>query len=331
MRRRDFISLLGGATAWPLVARAQQADRVRRIGALVAGAENNSSSSKALAGLAQGLSDLGWIVGRNLLLEIRWAAAKFDRMQMLAKELVHLRPDVILVDSTPGTAALQRETRTIPIVFAAISDPVGNGFVASLSRPGGNITGFIFTEAEMASKRLELLTEVAPSIKRVVIMFNPATAPVGSMRYLPEFEAAARSLKVEPIAAPIHSEAEIETVIRSLGREPAGGLVQMSDGGYLLAHRTPIMSLAAQNNVPAVYTQSVWAREGGLLTYGPDIVDINRRAAGYVDRILRGVKPAELPIQLPIKFEMVLNAKTAKALGLTIPPSILLRADEVIE
>jgi putative ABC transport system substrate-binding protein len=332
LRRREFIALLGGAAAtWPLAARAQQGERMRRIGVLTSGAENNSASLRGLSGLEQGLSELGWIDGRNLRLDIRWAAANIDRMRMLAKELVDLRPDVILVDSTPGTAALQRETRTIPIVFASISDPVGNGFVASLPRPGGNITGFIFTEAEMAGKRLELLTEIAPSVKRVAVMFNPATAPSGSMRYLPEFEAAARSLKVEPIVAPIHSEAEIESVIHSLGREPRGGLVQMSDGGYLLAHRTPIILLAAQNNVPAVYTQSVWAREGGLLTYGPDTVDINRRAAGYVDRILRGAKPADLPVQLPVKFEMVLNARTARALGLTMPPSILLRADEVIE
>jgi putative ABC transport system substrate-binding protein len=329
--RRDFITLLGGAAAWPIAARAQQAQHMRRIGLLKSDNESNSASSKSLMRFVEELSNLGWTDGRNLRLDIRWAGANNNRMRMLAKELVDLRPDVIVVDSTPGTAALHRETQMIPIVFAAITDPVSNGFVASLSHPGGNITGFIFTEAELAGKRLELLTEIAPSVKRVAFMFNPATAPNSSTRYLPQLEAAARSLKVEPITAPIHNEAEIENVIHSLGREPRGGLVQMSDGGYLLAHRMPVMLSAAQNNVPAIYTQSIWASEGGLLTYGPDMGDINRRAAGYVDRILRGAKPEDLPIQLPVKFEMAVNVKASKAIGLAIPESILLRADEVIE
>ena len=220
---------------------------------------------------------------------------------MFAKELVDLQPDVILADATPATAALQRETRTIPIVFAVVSDPVGAGFVAGLPRPGGNITGFIIMEASMAGKWLELLTEIAPGIKRAAIMFNPDTAPGGGSYYLPSFEAAARSLKVEPIAAPVHSDAEIETVITSLGREPGGGLVVMPDT-FMIVHRAPIILLAARNNVPAVYSNRRFVRDGGLLSYGPDSVDIFRRSASYVDRILRGAKPADLPVQLPIKF-----------------------------
>jgi putative tryptophan/tyrosine transport system substrate-binding protein len=331
MRRREFIALLGGAAmAWPLAAHAQQPDRMRRIGVLVPLDENDPEAKTYLAGFTQGLAELGWTDGRNLRMEVRWAAADVDRMRMFAKELVDLQPEIIFVNSTAVTAALQRETRTIPIVFAAVSDPVGDGFVAGLPRPGGNLTGFITEEASMAGKRLELLTEIAPGVKRAAAMFNPDTAPGGGSYYLPAFEAAARSLKVTPIAAPVHSNAEIETVMTSLGGEPGGGLVVNGDA-FVLVHRAPIVLLAARNNVPAVYQNSVFARDGGLLSYGPDQVDILRRSASYVDRILRGAKPADLPVQLPVKFEMALNAKTAKALGLNVPPSILLRADEVIE
>ena len=303
---------------------------MRRIGVLMAFDENDPEGKARLSGFTQGLAELGWTDGRNLRMDVRWAAGNVDRMRMFAKELVDLQPDVILAGATPATAALQRETRTIPIVFAIVADPVGAGFVASLPRPGGNITGFSNIEASMAGKWLELLTEIAPGVKRVAIMFNPDTAPGGGSYYLPSFEAAARSLKVEPIVAPVHSDAEIETVITSLGREPGGGLVVMPDG-FMTIHRAPIILLAARNNVPAVYSNSVFARDGGLLSYGPDRVDIFRRSASYVDRILRGAKPADLPVQLPVKFEMAVNVKTAKALGLTVPQSILLRADEVIE
>ncbi len=269
MRRREFIAGLERAAAWPLAARAQQADRMRRIGVLMAFDENDPEAKACLSGFTQGLAELGWTDGRNLRMDVRWAAGNVDRMRMFAKELVDLQPDVILANSTPATAALQRETRTIPIVFVAVSDPVGAGFVASLPRPGGNITGFINVEASMAGKWLELLTEIAPGVKRVAIMFNPDTAPGGGSYFLPSFEAAARSLKVEPIAAPVHSDAEIETVITSLGREPGGGLVVMPDT-FMLVHRAPIILLAARNNVPAVYRTSVFARDGGLLSYGPD-------------------------------------------------------------
>jgi putative ABC transport system substrate-binding protein len=225
-------------------------------------------------------------------------------------------------------AALQRETRTIPIVVATTSYP--NGFVVSLARPDGNITGFITSEGSYAGKWLQLLLEIAPDVKRVAIMFNPDTAPYAKIYYLPAFEAAARLLKVEPIAAPVHSDAEIETVITSLGREPRGGLFVVPDV-FLTGHRAPIILLAARNNIPAVYQQSVFVRDGGLLSYGPDLVDIYHRSASYVDRILRGAKPADLPVQVPTKFEVAVNRKTAKALGLMVPQSILLRADEVIE
>jgi putative ABC transport system substrate-binding protein len=243
--------------------------------------------------------------------------------------LVGLQPDIILAGGTPATAALQRETRTIPIVFAYVGDPVASGIVARLDRPSGNITGFGGLEASLGGKWLELLSEIAPGLKRAALMFNPADAALVST-YMPSFETAARSLKVVPITAPVHSDLEIETAIIALGREPGGGLVVMPDT-FTAVHPAPIISAAAQNKVPAVYWQSPFAREGGLLSYGVDSVDIYRRAASYVDRILRGEKPAELPVQLPTKFEMVLNLRTAKALGLAVPPSIMLRADGVIE
>jgi ABC-type uncharacterized transport system substrate-binding protein len=251
-------------------------------------------------------------------------------MQPLPKELVDLQPDVILTHGTPATAALQGETRTTPIVFVNVADPVGAGFVAGLPRPGGNITGFISQEAAMGGKWLQLLTEIAPAVKRAAIMFDPDTASGGGSYYLPAFEAAARLLKVEPIAAPVRSDAEIETALTGLGREPRGGLLVMADSS-MTVHRPTTILLADRNNVPAVYSVSVFSRDGGLLSYGPDRVDIVRRSASYVDRILRGAKPADLAVQLPTKFVMTLNAKTAKALGLAVPQSILLRADEVIE
>jgi putative ABC transport system substrate-binding protein len=243
--------------------------------------------------------------------------------------LVGLQPDIIVTNSIPATVALQQQTRTIPIVFAGVADPVASGIVPRLNRPGGNITGFATFEPSLGGKWLELLSEIAPGLKRAAIMFNPDTAPASA--YMPSFETAARSLKVAPIIAPVHGDAEIETAIIALGREPGGGLVCLPDGGFTFTHRAPIISAAARNNVPAVYRFSDFARDGGLLSYGPDLVDIERRAASYVDRILRGEKPGDLPVQFPTKFEMVVNLKTAKALGLAVPPSIRLRADEVIE
>jgi putative ABC transport system substrate-binding protein len=278
----------------------------------------------------QGLAELGWTDGRNLRMDVRWAAGNVERMGIFAKELVALQPDAILVNSTPVTAALQRETRRTPIVFAVVTDPVDPGFVASLSRPGGNITGFIAEEESIGGKLLQLLTEIAPGIKRVAAMFNPDTAPGGGSFYLRSFEAAARTLNLTPIIARVHSDPEVQSVIVSLGREPGGGLVVMGDS-FMTTHRAPIISLAARNNVPAVYYATYYVRDGGLVSYGPDFGDIYRRAASYVDRILRGAHPADLPVQLPVKFEMAVNLKTAKALGLTVPETLLATADEVIQ
>jgi putative ABC transport system substrate-binding protein len=268
-------------------------------------------------------------------MDLRWYGdgSDINRIRALAQELVGLQPDVIVTNGTPETTALQRETRTIPIVFANVGDPVASGLVERLNRPGANITGFASTEATLGGKWLELLSEIASGLKRVAIMFNPdrfLTLPAAAPVYMPSLETAARSLKVVPIIAAVHSDAEIEAAIIALGREPGGGLVVIPDS-FLLAHRAPIILAAARNNVPAAYSFSEFARDGGLLSYGVDRVDISRRAASYVDRILRGANPAELPVQLPTKFEVVVNLKTAKALGLAIPPSILLRADEVIE
>jgi putative ABC transport system substrate-binding protein len=242
--------------------------------------------------------------------------------------LVGLQPDIILTQGLTGTAAVQRETRTIPIVFAGAGDPVASGIVPRLNQPSGNITGFAVLEATLGGKWLELLSEITPGLKRAAIMFNPDA--VAASPYMPSLETAARSLKIVPIIAPVHSDGEIETAIIALGREPGGGLVVLADV-FTLPHRAPIISAAARNNVPAVYGASSVARDGGLLSYGSDAIDIYRRAATYVDRILRGEKPGDLPVQFPTKFEMVVNRKTATALGLTVPPSILLRADEVIE
>jgi putative ABC transport system substrate-binding protein len=261
-------------------------------------------------------------------MDLRWAGDESNRIQAHAQELVGLQPDIILATSTPATAAVQRETRTIPIVFVDVSDPVASGIVARLDRPSGNVTGFAQYEASLGGKWLELLSEVAPGLKRAAIMFNPDAATAST--FMPSLETAARSLKVALIMAPVHTDVETETAITTLGREPGGGLFVMPDI-FTLAHRVPIISAAARNNVPAVYYLSDFAREGGLLSYGIDPVDTWRRAATYVDRILRGAKPSDLPVQFPTKFEMVVNRKAATALGLEVPPSILLRADEVIE
>jgi len=327
IRRREFIALLGGAAAaWPLAARAQQGERVRRIGVLMPYDENDPEGKLRYSAVTQVLAGLGW-TGLNVRMDLRWAGTDINRIRALAQDLVGLQPDIILTSSTPASAALQRETRTIPIVFASVGDPVATGIVARLDRPSGNITGFGSLERTLGGKWLELLSEIASGLKRVAIMFNPDTS---AMYYVPSFETAARSLKVVPIIAPIHSDVEIEAAIIALGREPQGGLVVTPDV-FTNVHRAPIISAAARNNVPAVYGLSEFARDGGLLSYGTDRVDMWRRAATYVDRILRGAKPAELPVQFPTKFEMAVNLKTAKALGLAVPPSILLRADEVIE
>ena len=328
IRRREFITLLSGAAAWPLVARAQQSDRVRRIGVLIPYDENDPIMKPRVSAFTQALADLGWTAGRNVRMDLRWGGGDSNRIRALAQELVGLQPDIIVTDGTPTTVALQRETRTIPTVFANVGDPVAASIVARLDRPNGNITGFAIFESTVGGKWLELLSEVAPGLKRASVMFNPDTSP--AMAYMPSVETAARSLKVVPTIAAVHSDVEIETAIIALGREPGGGLVVFSDT-FTLAHRAPIILAAARNNVPAVYTLSDFAREGGLLSYGVDRVDTFRRAATYVDRILKGEKPADLPVQAPTKYELVINLKTARALGLTMPDTLLARADEVIE
>jgi putative ABC transport system substrate-binding protein len=329
MRRREFITLLGGAAAaWPLAARAQQAERMRRIGVLMPRDESDPEAKRRLSVFTQALADLGWTDGRNVRMDVGWAGGDINQIRALAQQLVSLQPDIIVTGGTPATVAVQRETRTIPIVFANVGDPVASGIVGRLDRPSGNITGFANVEAPLGGKWLELLLEIAPGLKRAALVFNPNTIPrIGGAA---PFETAARSLKVMPLHAPVHSDVEIEMAIIGLGREPGGGLLVPPDV-FMLMHRAPIISSAARNNVPAIYGQSDFARDGGLLSYGFDPVDNFRRAASYVNRILRGEKPGDLPVQFPTKFEMVLNLKTAKALGLTVPPSILLRADEVIE
>jgi putative ABC transport system substrate-binding protein len=330
MNRRDFIPLLGGVAAWPIAARTQQGDRVRRIGVLMYSDENDPGVSKTYVSVfTQALANLGWTDGRNVRMDLRWPGPDTSRIRALAQELVGLQADIILTTGTPPTTALQRETRTIPIVFVNVSDPVASGIVERLDRPSGNVTGFANFEASLGGKWLELLSEIAPGLKRAAIMFNPGTGPVST--FMPSLETAARALKVVAIAAPVHSDAEIATAIIALGGEPGGGLVLMPDVFFQAAHRAAIILAAARNNVPVLYPVSDYARDGGLLSYGPDLVDPWRRAATYVDRILRGAKPRDLPVQFPTRFEMVVNLKTAKALGLAIPPSIMLRADEVIE
>jgi putative ABC transport system substrate-binding protein len=271
-------------------------------------------ASACVSAFTQALADLGWADGRNVRVDLRWGGGDINRIRTLAQELVGLQPDIILASSTPVTVAVKPETRTIPIVFAGVADPVASGIVARLDRPSGNITGFADFERPMGGKWLEMLSDILPGLKHAAIMFNPDMATASL--YRPSFETAARSLNVVLITAPVHSELDIETAIMALGREPGGGLVVVPDQ-YTIAHRSPIVSAVARNNVPAVYPLSAFAREGGLLSYGVDRADIFRRAASYVDRILRGAKPGDLPVQFPTKFEIAVNLKTAKALGLT--------------
>jgi putative ABC transport system substrate-binding protein len=329
MRRRDFITLLGGAATWPLAARAQQRQPMRRIGILMGWSEADPEYRLRVDAVIQGLAQLGWVEGRNVRFDVRWTGGDVGRSQVLARELVALQPDVIVVGTTPATTALQPETRTIPIVFAAVSDPVGEGFVAGLARPGGNITGFIDTEASLMGKELELLKEIAPRLTRVAIMFNPDTAPGGGAYYLGSFEAAAKSLAVESILARVRSDSDIEAAAASIGRE-RGGIVGMNDS-FMSIHRRTLVLSTARESVPAILGARSFPQEGGLIAYGPNYLDLFRRAVPYVDRILRGAKPADLPVQAPTQFDLIINLRTAKALGLTVPITLLGRADEVIE
>ena len=330
MKRRKFITLLGIAAAWPLAARAQQLNQTRRIGALMGPAENDPEAQSEITAFRRALQDLGWTGDRNVRIAYRWAAGDSDRMRTFAKELVALQPDVILAANTPVVAALLRETRTIPIVFVRVADPIGDGFVPNLARPSGNVTGFAFFEPSLLTKWLGLLKEITPRITRVTAMFNPATAPSGGLHFLRLAEAAAPSLAVELDAGPVHDVAEIERVVAAVAREPNGGLINLPDV-FLNVHRELIIELTTRYRVPAIYQYRYFVTGGGLISYGPDVIDQYVRAASYVDRILKGEKPADLPVQAPTKYELVINLKTAKALGLDVPPMLLGRADEVIE
>ena len=330
MRRREFITLLGGAaTVRPFAARAQQPDGMRRIGVLMTALESDSEYQTYISNFRKELQNLGWAEGRNLRIDYRWGALNEELRRQFAKELVAMQPDVIFSQNTPTTATLHLQTQTIPIVFVLVSDPIGGGFVRSFPRPGGNITGFIAMEATVAGKWLGLLKEIAPHITRVIFLFNPTTAPYFEL-YLNPLKAAAQSYGVEVIVAPVHDASELETVVALNAREPNGGLIAMSDA-FLNVHREKVTSLAARYRLPAIYPYHYFFDVGGLMYYGPEMVDQYRRAASYINRILKGEKPAELPVQAPTKYELAINVKTAKALGLTVPPMLLARADEVIE
>jgi len=330
LRRREFITLVSGAAAWPLVARAQQPDEGRRIGVVVNTTADDPESQACVAAFKQALQQLGWSEGQNLRVDYRGAAGNPERMQAFARELVAVQPHLILTRSTPVTAAFLKQTRTIPIVFTVVSDPVGEHFVESLAHPGGNATGFTNVEFSLTGKWLGLLKEIAPGIKRVAFIFDPKLAPGGGSYYTRLIETSAPSFGVVPIVATVHGAAEIEHALGEFVGEPNGGLVVLPDATTVV-HRGLIVALAARHRIPAIYAYRDITADGGLISYGIDVVDEFRQAAGYVDRILKGAKPADLPVQLPSKFVMVINLKTAKALGLDVPLLLQQRADEVIE
>jgi putative tryptophan/tyrosine transport system substrate-binding protein len=330
VKRREFITALGGAAAWPLAARAQQqSQRIRRVGVLMAVAESDADVRAGVAIFQQSLQELGWSDGRNIRIDYRWGDADADRIQALAKELVGLQPDVLVAHSTPSAKSLLQATRSTPIVFLTVTDPLGQGLVASLSRPGANITGFSVFEFSLGTKWVEVLKQIAPGTRRVTAMFNPETAPYYGM-YLRSIEAATSAIGVELIAAEVHSETDISNVIGKLGSEPDGGLFVLPDS-HNVVHRKRIIELAAQYRLPAIYYFRYFASDGGLISYGPDEMDLFVRTASYVDRILKGASPSDLPVQQPTKFELVINLKTAKALGLSVPDRLLALADAVIE
>jgi putative tryptophan/tyrosine transport system substrate-binding protein len=329
MRRRDFITLIGGAAAsWPLAGRAQQLDR-RRMGILMGWAESDREAQSWLAAFREELQKLGWTEGRNIEMEIRWAAGDVESMKRFAKELVALQPDLIVTGSTPATAAMLQQTRTIPVIFVLVGDPVGSGFVTSLARPGGNATGFTPIEESLGGKWVEVLRDIAPRVSRVALVFNPPTATFVK-GYLNTFRAAAASLGVETIVAPVNDMPELESRFTTEAREPNSGFVVIPDA-FTITHRAEIISLAARWRIPAIYWSRSFTEIGGLISYGPYLADEYRRAAPYVDRILKGAKPSELPVQAPTKFELVINLKTAKALGLVVPLFLQQNADDVIE
>jgi putative ABC transport system substrate-binding protein len=330
MRRREFIGLLGGTAAgWPLAAHAQQPDRIRRLGVLMAIAESDVDAKKGIGILEQTLQELGWKVGATIRIDYRWGNGDPDRIQALAKELVDLGPNVLVGHSTPSAKGLLKQTHSVPIVFLTVTDPMGQGLVSSLSRPGGNITGFSVFEFSLGTKWLETLKQITPNIRRVVAFFNPDTAPYYEL-YLRSINAGTSSLGIESIAVQVHNVTDIENAIRKVGSEPNSGLFVLPDS-HNVVHRKRIIELAAQYRLPAIYYFRYFATDGGLISYGPDEMDLFRRTAGYVDQILKGSNPGDLPVQQPTKFELVINLKTAKALGIAVPQSLVVAADDVIE
>jgi putative ABC transport system substrate-binding protein len=328
MNRRELITLLGGAVVWPATARAQQGKRMRRLGALMSFAVNDPEAQSRVAAFENRLWELGWIRGHNLRIEYRWAD-NFDTLRTYASELVGMAPDLILANSTPVMAALQKQPHAIPIVFTQVTDPVGQGLVPNLAHPGGHLTGFTSFEFSIGTKWLETLKEVTPRITRVALVFNPQTAPFADLFWRP-VEAAAPSFAVVPISAGAPTFAEFELMVDAFAREPNGGLIVLPDVSTV-NYRDGLISLAARHRLPAVYPERIFAMSGGLLSYGSDVSDVFRRAAGYVDRILKGEKPADLPVQAPAKYELVINLKTAKATGFQVPDKLLALANEVIE
>jgi putative tryptophan/tyrosine transport system substrate-binding protein len=334
MRRRDFMTLIGGAAAtlplpWPRPARAQS-EGPRRICVLMGIAENDPAQRPLVSAFTQALKEFGWQAGRNVQIEYLWGAGDAEKIQIFARLLVEQRPDLIVGHTTPVVMALKTQTNSIPILFTQVSDPIGSRFVDSLARPGGNITGFTNLEASMGTKLAELLKDAAPQIRQVGLMFNPQTSPDGGSYFLKPLEAAAPQLKLKMIPLPVHNPAEIDVAMSSLSRQPNIGLIVMPDI-FIVSNRQEIIALAAQYHLPAIYAYRLFPASGGLMSYGTDLVDIFRRSASYVDRILKGEKPADLPVQLPAKYELVLNLKTARAFGLDIPMWVQQRADEVIE
>jgi putative ABC transport system substrate-binding protein len=328
LKRRDFITLLGGAAVWPLAARAQMGERVRQIGVLTGSAADDPDAQTRVAALRQGLQQLGWIEGRNLRIDARWGAGDAAAIRKAATELAALAPDVIVAGGSAGAAAILQATRTVPIVFVIVPDPVGSGFVESLAQPGGNATGFMMFEYGLSAKWLELLKEIAPRVTRAGVLRDPAlTAGIGQFAVI---QSVALSAGVDVSAINLREAAEIERAVSAFARRPNGGLI-LTASALTAIHRDLVVSLAARHKLPTVYVSRFFVAGGGLVSYGPDFVDQYQRAAGYVDRILKGDKPAELPVQAPTKYELVINLKTAKALGLEVPPSLLARADEVIE
>jgi putative ABC transport system substrate-binding protein len=330
VKRRQFLTLIGGAAAaWPLAARTQEGERIKRVGVLMGIAANDPVAKTRIAAFEKDLQELGWVFGRDIEIQYRWGAGDTDLTRAYAKELIGMQPDVILAHTNTGMAALHRETSAIPIVFVMVSDPVGMHYVDSLSRPGRNVTGFTPFEPSLGGKWLSLLKEITPSVEHVGLLFNPETGNNASA-FVQPIEAAAPALGVKSIVSPQKEIAEIERIIPTLSQMPNSGLIFLPDA-FTAAHRETIVALVARHRVPAIYPLSSFCIAGGLMSYGIDVGELFRQAASYVDRVLRGAKPADLPVQAPTKFELVINLKTAKALGLAIPPTLLARADEVIE